>query len=113
MMIDSYEFGRIVIDGKTYTSDVIIYPDRVKSDWWRREGHQLCIDDLEDVLDSRPDLVVVGTGNPGMMRVLPKVEKLIKFKEIELIIQSTQEACLTYNRLFSARKVVAMLHLTC
>ncbi len=112
-MIDSYEFGRIVIDGKTYISDVIIYPDRIKSDWWRREGHQLSIDDLEDVLDSRPDLVVVGIGNPGMMRVLPEAEKLIRSKKIELIIQPTQKACGTYNRLFTARKVIAMLHLTC
>jgi len=29
MKIDSYSFGRIVIDGQVYTSDVIIYPDRV------------------------------------------------------------------------------------
>jgi len=25
-MIDFYSFGRIVVDGKEYTSDVIIYP---------------------------------------------------------------------------------------
>jgi hypothetical protein len=31
-MIDSYDFGAIVIDGKRYSSDVIIYPDRVKDD---------------------------------------------------------------------------------
>ncbi len=26
MKIDSYSFGKIVINGKTYASDVIIYP---------------------------------------------------------------------------------------
>lgn len=112
-MIDSYEFGRIVIDGKTYTSDVIIYPDRVKGDWWRREGHELSIDDLDDVVYSRPAVIVVGTGNPGIMRVLPEVEKLIKSKGIELVIQPTGEACRTYNRLYSDKRVIAMLHLTC
>jgi len=33
MHISDYRFGRIVIDGKTYTSDVIVYPDRVDPSW--------------------------------------------------------------------------------
>jgi len=28
MLINSYHFGSIVINGNTYSSDVIIYPDR-------------------------------------------------------------------------------------
>ena len=112
-MIDSYEFGRIVVDGKTFTSDVIIYPERVKSDWWRKEGHVLGTDDLEDVLEQKPDVIVVGTGNPGIMRVLSDTEKLIRSKGIELMAQPTEKACQTYNRLSSNKKVIAMLHLTC
>ncbi len=120
-MIDSYEFGTIVIKGRRYSSDVIIYPDRVKDDWWRKEGHQLCIDDLEDVIEENPDTIVVGKGNPGLMRVLPETEEYIKSKGIKLIIQSTKEACKTYNQLSSpptagfstSQKVIALLHLTC
>jgi hypothetical protein len=112
-MIDSYEFGRIVVDGKTFTSDVIIYPERVKGDWWRKEGHELATDDLEDVLDQKPDVIVVGTGNPGIMKVLSDTEKLIRSRGIELIAQPTKQACQTYNRLSSNKKVIAMLHLTC
>ncbi len=112
-MIDSYEFGEIIIDGKRYTSDVIIYPDRVKDEWWRKEGHQLSVDDLEDVLDHKPEVIVLGTGNPGMVRILPETEKLIKSKGIMLIAQPTKEACQTYNRICSSRKAVALLHLTC
>ena len=29
MHIDNYSFGRIVINNKTYSSDVIVYPNRV------------------------------------------------------------------------------------
>jgi hypothetical protein len=112
-MIDSYEFGVIVISGKRYSSDVIIYPDRVKDDWWRKEGHQLCIDDLEDVIEENPDVIVVGIGNPGLMRVLTETEKYIKSKGIRLIVQSTKDACKTYNQLSSSQKVIALLHLTC
>jgi hypothetical protein len=112
-MIDSYEFGVIVINGRRYSSDVIIYPDRVKDDWWRKEGHQLCIGDLEDVVENKPDVIVVGIGDPGLMRVLPETEEHIKSQKIKMIVQSTREACRTYNQLSSSRKVIALLHLTC
>ena len=112
-MIDSYDFGHIVIDGKTYTSDVIIYPDKVNNSWWRKEGHELCGDDLEEVLDKKPDVIVVGTGKPGLMKVLPETEKLIKSKGIKLIVQPTQEACQSYNQISSSHKAIALLHLTC
>jgi hypothetical protein len=112
-MIDSYDFGHIVIDGKAYTSDVIIFPDRVNSHWWRKEGHELCVDDLVDVLNQKPDVIVVGTGNPGLMKVLPETEKLIKSQGIELIVQPTKEACQSYNQISSSQNVIALLHLTC
>ncbi|MGB2981095.1 MAG: MTH938/NDUFAF3 family protein, partial [Candidatus Zixiibacteriota bacterium] len=75
--------------------------------------HRLCTDDLGDVLGKKPDVVVVGTGNPGLMRVLPETEKLIESKGIKLIVQPPREACRTYNQLTSSQKVIALLHLTC
>ncbi len=55
MKIDSYSFGRIVINGKTYTSDVIIYPGRVDASWWRKEGHLLQLEDVAEALQAKPD----------------------------------------------------------
>ena len=46
-MIESYSFGRMVIDGIRYTKEVIIFPDsRILSPWWRNQGHVLTADDL-------------------------------------------------------------------
>ena len=73
-MIDSYRFGSIVIDGKEYQSDVIIFPDRVMDNWWRREGHKLQLADIEDVLDENPDLVIAGTGVSAAAKVLAACE---------------------------------------
>jgi len=112
-MIDTYEFGVIIINGRRYSSDVIIYPDRVRDKWRREEGHQLCIDDLEDVIEENPDVIVVGKGNPGLMGVLAETEEYIKSRGIKLIVQSTEQACKTYNQLSSSQKVIALLHLTC
>lgn len=43
MHIENYNFGEIKIDGKTYTSDVIIYKDKVEDSWWRKEGHNFSL----------------------------------------------------------------------
>lgn len=114
MNIDDYRFGRIVVDGKSYTSDVIVFPDRVKDDWWRNEGHELCPTDLREVVQEKPEVLVVGTGASGLMRVLSKTEEYLEQQGIELRVERTAEACRTFNRLRrSGEKVVAALHLTC
>jgi hypothetical protein len=41
MKIDSYSFGRVIINGKTRTSDVIIYLNRVAAAWWQKEDYLL------------------------------------------------------------------------
>ncbi|MEK6589176.1 MAG: MTH938/NDUFAF3 family protein [Nitrospinota bacterium] len=129
--IDSYSFGNIVIGGKRYTTDVIILNKRVISNWWRKEGHTLCLDDLKDVLTStdpstgwmpRPPseggergggLLIIGTGASGMMKVLKEVRDYFNSRGIMLIEERTEEACKTFNRLRDPQKVVATLHLTC
>ena len=113
-MIDSYDFGQIVINGRCYTSDVIVFPDRVRDSWWRREGHRLHVEDVEGaVQEEKPEVLVVGTGYSGLMKVLPETENYLKSKGIELIVQSTREACETFNRLVKSKRVIAALHLTC
>jgi len=49
--IEHYDFGRIVIDEVSFNKDVILLPDRIISNWWRKEGHRLCMDDIKEVLD--------------------------------------------------------------
>ncbi len=112
-MIDSYGFGRIVIDGASYTSDVIVYPDRVDGSWWRKEGHSLHIDDLKAIAKENPEVLVVGTGNPGLLRVPRETRDFLNSKGIELIAEPTKRACQTYNELSKSKRVVAALHLTC
>ena len=112
-MIDSYQFGQIVINGKKYTSDVIIFPDRVKENWWRKTGHQLCLEDIAEVITENPEVLIIGTGASGLVRVLPEVKQSLEAQGIQLIAQPTNEACNLYNQLCHSQRVVAALHLTC
>lgn len=69
-MIDFYEFGRIKINGKLYFKDLIIFPDGIKENWWRKEGHKLGAEDIEEVIAEKPEVLIVGTGYYGYMEVL-------------------------------------------
>jgi len=111
--IDSYNFGQIVINGRKYTSDIIIFPDRVQSDWWRDESHKLTVKDVTGIITESPKILLVGTGASGQMKVMPEVEQEAETHKVQLIVQPTGEACEIYNQLSPTQKVVAALHLTC
>ena len=115
-MIDSYDFGVIVINGKRYTSDVIIFPEKAIDGWWRREGHRLHVEDLAEILNHEPKLevLVVGTGYYGLVKISSEVENTLNSQGIELVAQSTKEAWQTFNRLLNSNKRIAgAFHLTC
>ena len=112
-IIDSYRFGLVVINGKKYASDVIIFPDRVRDNWWRKRGHELYLDDIVEVLTENPEVLVVGTGAYDLVKVLPEVAQSVEAQGIKLIIEATDKACQTYNQLCHSQRVVAALHLTC
>jgi hypothetical protein len=111
--IESYRFGHIVIDGQAHTKDVIILPDQVIGGWWRREGHNLHADDLQAVFDAAPQVLVVGQGAFSQMQAGEDTRQALRAAGIELIAQSTDDACQTYNELREQRPVAAALHLTC
>lgn len=111
--IDQYEFGQIVIDGKTHTKDVIILPGRVIAGWWRREGHALHPEDLEAVIEDSPDVLCVGQGAYGRMKITADARETLEAAGIELVSEKTEAACQRYNQLREGRKAAAALHLTC
>ena len=111
-MIDSYDFGVIVVDGQEYHSDILILPSGVR-DWWRTEGHKLTLADLSGVVSEKPEILILGAGAYQGMQVQPEIQRQLQSQGIELMVQATDRACQTYNQLHLTRRVVAALHLTC
>ncbi len=110
--IEDYRFGRVLVDGTERTSDVIVLPHRVVSNWWRREGHALVLEDLADVLDDLPERLIVGCGADGRMRPDPDCVKRLEEHGTEVEVFRTDEAVRRYAGLDPARTAAA-LHLTC
>ena len=113
MTIDSYTFGRIVVDGKSYDSDVILYKGTVYPNWRRMSEHFFQIDDIEKHLKKNPKKLLTGTGFSKMMKVNPEAKSYLKKASIEVIIESTSSAWKTFNSLSDKEDVMAAFHLTC
>ncbi len=114
MDINEYTFGKIVIDGHTYTSDVIITPETVIDSWWRKQGHRLDKSDLENILEANPDCLLVGTGYYGRMEVPQETIKYLQSKNIQIEYAPTQDAIKELNQLQKrCARIVSALHLTC
>ncbi len=111
--IQAYRFGRIVIDGVVYNRDVIIFPDRVLSNWRRRGGHKLVLEDLVEVLEDGPEVVILGRGVFGRMKVSEDLRESITERGIELVVLRTEGASKAYNEMRERQRVVAALHLSC
>lgn len=92
-MIETCSFGLIVIDGKKYTSDLIIYPDGDIADYWRRKsGHRLSSDDIGELIKSGPEVIIAGTGVSGLMKSEKELEGLLHKKNIRFYFRTKPES---------------------
>ena len=114
-MIDQYATGsHMMVKGTTYRKDLKIIHGEVIGNWWRQEGHRLAAGDIDDILTARPQILVIGTGYAGNMRVPDAVRQTLENHEIKVIAQTTADATTTFNRLVDeGRDVAGAFHLTC
>ncbi len=113
-MIEDFSFGKIVVDGFPYNGDIKIVDGRVVSSWWRDSGHRVDMNDIQDVLEAGPDALVIGQGDPGLMKATERLRSYLEENNIELIEQKTAGAVRAYNRLVKeGKKVCAGFHVGC
>ncbi len=112
--IEKYRFGKIVVSGKSYSSDLIIFKDFIKEKWWRKEGHRLHPEDLEILREVDIDVLVIGTGSIGKMEVPEEVVRELEQMNTEVIVCKSAEATEKYNKLVNEGANAALaIHLTC
>ncbi len=113
MKIDSFSFGNIIIGGKSFTSDVIVFPDRVLSPWIREEEHRPQISEFADIVRAEPEILIIGTGYAGVMSIADPVKNYLTARGIDVRVAKTKAATELFNSLVGKEKVVAALHITC
>lgn len=114
MKIKHYSFGKMLIDETEYTADLIVFPNKVFPNWWRKQGHSLCMEDLTEVFKEDIDILVVGTGAYGRMQIPEELIEELKNRGIQTYVNLTDKAAQLFNELLKeGKKVAGAFHLTC
>jgi len=110
--INSVKFGEITIDRKVYYSDMTV--------WWdgkieyREKSHEFGMDEFLRLLERGPEIIVIGTGIEGIVKVPEEVEQAAKDKGVEIFRDTSPKAAEMFNGFIAdKRKAVAVLHSTC
>ena len=112
-MIGNYTFGKFVIQGKEYKSNVILIGKTAQEARYL-PGHELKLDDFVSLVEYKPEYIIIGTGAYGVVKVPQEIIDFIEKKGIKLIIEKTGQACQTYNALLKeGKKIAAFMHNTC
>lgn len=110
MIINSTSFGSITIDNKTYNHDIWIFVD--KTIQRRDRNHKFTLEEFNILTKNNPEIIVIGTGQYGVVEIEENVIKASKERNINLIYDRTPSAIKKFNEL-KDKKIAAAFHTTC
>ena len=114
-MIEKTTFGSMTIKGRTYTTDLMIFPDgSIQDQWWRVEGHRLTLADISVLVNRKPTLIIAGMGVYGRMKAEKGLKEALADQGVELYTAWTKAAAGQFNTVIKKQSnVAACFHLTC
>lgn len=113
-LITAYTHEAISINHRAYSSNLIVLPDTLITNWTSVSNLTLTLDNLTEIdftriIALKPEVVLLGTGKTHQF-LHPKTSRLLATHGLYLECMSTSAACRTYNILMSeGRKVAAAL----
>ena len=116
--VNRFDFGSIVIDGKHYGYDVVVLPDgtvRERDAGKSRFGnHAIRKGEIEELAETKPDIIIVGTGTGGMATVSQDAESYARQAKLNLVVAPSSEAVAKLNQLVDeGKRAAALIHMTC
>ena len=114
VVINSTKFGSITVNGKTYYDDVIVTWDDEVKEIHLNIRHLFGLPEFNQIASKKPDVLIIGTGDSGLLRVSEDIKRLCKERGIELTEMTSKGAIEKFNEIFNqGKKVVAFIHVTC
>ena len=121
--VEFFQWGKYTIVGEEHTKtpegligagkDVRLIGHEATS-WAERKGHKLTPEMITDVYDRDIEVLVIGNGVNSAVEVPDEVREAVESHGLELIIERSQDACLTYNEMMrDGRKAALLVHGTC
>jgi len=113
--VDELRFGSIIIEGRKYHRDVLIFADGTVK---KRKGgllmfgsHKIKRKEIEELAKDTPEVIVIGTGTDGVAKLATEAES---WNDLSLLVQPSYDAVDKLNELIEQRKkAAALIHITC
>jgi len=120
-MFQENRFRMVKFNGNNYSHDIVVHTDdivekRDKTGSRKKYGtsHVLSAEELTDLLDENPDIIIVGRGQSNMLKVGEDAAQLLSAKNVSLRDSPTPQAIEEFNELKDqGKKLAAIIHITC
>lgn len=108
-LITGYGNAYIEVNKQKYAQHLIVMPEILILDWQATDFASLSAAHFEVLIELKPEVVLLGTGEKHLF-LHPKIVQKLSANNIPLECMTTAAACRTYNILMSeGRKVAAAL----
>lgn len=102
--IKGYKTGCVTINQQDYVTSVIVMPEYL-TNWSVTDINQLTEQDLLQLLELKPEVILLGTGN-NLIFPSPGITQVIGSNHVGLEIMTTAAACRTFTILAAERRAV-------
>ncbi len=107
--VTAYGAGYIEINAQRFDHSLVVMPELVLKRWRPTSFETLTAEDFTELLEFKPALIVLGTGERQRF-VHPRLLQGLHAQRIGIEMMDTQAACRTYNILMSeGRQVLAAI----
>jgi uncharacterized protein len=105
--IKTYEPGRVQIRERQFSTSLIVLRDELLTDWQPRDATELRAVHLKPLLEKRPEVVILGTGE---IQVFPDPAIFMTLMDLGIgfEIMDNAAACRTYNVLLAEDRRAAL-----
>ncbi len=116
--IDKFSFGEIVIDGRKYRRDVVLFPDGTvkqrKGGFWIFGSHNIRREEIEELSKAGAKVIVIGTGTNSRAVLSKEARTYAEQARQELHTLPSRQAVSEFNQLLeTGEKAAALIHITC
>ena len=116
--INATEFGRITVDGKEFSHDILIrlngeVEKRKKKLSKKRYGssHTISLEEAEYIFEPEARKLIIGTGQTGFVELSPEAAEFFRENECEVQLLPTPEAIIAWDD--AKGQTIGMFHVTC
>lgn len=117
--IDRIKWGKIIVGDKEY-HDILFFGDTLEERDYERlkelfgTSHKIGDWEVKKLFSKDPEMIIIGTGWAGVVKVPPAIEKEAKHRGINLKLFKSPKAVKEFNKLTKeGKKVNALIHSTC